>query len=656
MSRRSTSGVEREDIKITSRRIMPVRYRMLPYVTPWAVGLLTLPVGAALHRWASSALWMPVLTLCACLLTWATWKLWDRRHVYTQKLVTVYAGALSLWLILAAAVGVLAVLRPWAVAWIMTSALWNIRLGSISVTNKHDKIAGEPETAWEPIRGLKGVKTKFAKLITTDAGQPKVQIRTQHPGGQSTTSDVQAVREYVAGRFAVGTEDVTVRPVPGRADQTDVEIMTDNPTKTVIPWTGLRDAGRSIVSGPVIFAMYSNGRQFGFWIVGDDELSRPLPHTLISGMNGSGKSEAMVIADLEIRARTDALSVVANPVKFQIDFGDVADMYPIAAEGPEQTRQLIDNLPEVGEYRAWLIGKLGYKQWVPECYTKHGIPLVFLRIEEAASVLAKNPAFKRATETFRALGIPLAASMQVAVFRNIDRESRSQFGNSLAFGVSDMQDAKFVLTDATLNAGADPTAWKNDQPGRLYGELTGIDQELWPVAARAFKATREQKRAAIEATRAHWAQLDPGTAMRLGKGIERPDTSVLASMPTVIDLGQVGQSPSMIKMPEGITPDSEAVTVPNLSVITGGQPTDKVPTEDAREMIAVHIDDLENERPDKIVTAKDFDHLVAIIGRAPSWIYWELDRQAKRGRLERLVDQPGRVYRIIGRDPSAASG
>lgn len=643
MSKRGTSGVEREDIKITSRRIMPVKYRVLPYATPWAVGLFSLPTGWALHRWASSALWMPVLTACAGVLVWATWKLWDRRHTYTQRLVTAYAGLVSLWLLAAAAVGVPAVMRPWAVVWVMTSVLWNIRLGSISVTNKHDKIAGEPETAWEPIRGLKGVRTKFAKLIMSDAGHPKVHLRVQHEKGQSTTEDVQAVRTNIAGRFAVDPDDITVRPVRGRGDETDVEITSDNPTKKVIGWPGLRDAGKSIKDAPVHIGVRASGALFGFWIVGDDELSRPLPLTLISGMNGSGKTEAMIIADLEIRARLDAVPVVGNPRKFMIDFADVADMYPIAAADEQQVRQLIKNLPEAGDYRAWLLGKLGYKQWEPECYTKHGIPAVFIRIEEAASVLAKNEDFKRATETFRALGMPLAASMQVAVFRNIDREARSQFGNSLAFGVSDDQDARFVLTDATRAAGADPTQWKNNEPGRLYGELTGFDQDLWPEQSRAWRATRAQKRAAIEATKAHWAVIDDGTFMRLGRGIDRPDTAISDTMPTVIDLGQVRtEPPSMIK--------SNTPTVPNLSVLPGGQPdTGRMGTEEAREMISGLIDDLESDRPDKIATAKDFKHLVSVIGRTESWIYWELDRWAKRGRLERL-DQPGRVYRIIPRE------
>lgn len=129
-------GMTQEDIAITRTRMMPIHFRLIPYFTPWVVGLLTLPIGAALHRWASSALWMPVLTACAGVLVWATHKLWDRRHVYTQRLVTAYAGALCLWLIIAAAVGVVAVLKPWAVAWVMTSALWNIRLGSISVTDR----------------------------------------------------------------------------------------------------------------------------------------------------------------------------------------------------------------------------------------------------------------------------------------------------------------------------------------------------------------------------------------------------------------------------------------------------------------------------------------------------------------------------------------
>ena len=641
MSKR-IAGTTQEDVQISRTRLLPVKYRVLPYLTPWALGLITLPLGAALHWKASSAVMMIVVTACAGILTWATYRLWDRRHVHTQRLATAYAGIMSLWLVITAAVGVSPMLTTWAIGWAMTSLLWNIRLGSISVTNKHDKIAGQPETAWEPIRGLKGVKTKFAKLVTTDSGHLKAKIRLQHPPGQSTTDDVQAVRDNIAGRFAVDPDDVIVQRVKGRGDQTDVEVMADNPTSNVVEYTGLTDVGKSIMDAPVRIGVRASGKPFAFWIVGDDRVSRPTPHTLTSGMNGTGKSEAMIVADLQIRARIDALSVVANPAKFMIDFGDVADMYPIAAEGEQQTRQLIDNLPETGEYRAWLLGKLGYKQWVPECYLKHGIPLVFIRIEEAASVLAGNKPFKRATETFRALGMPLCASMQVAVFRNIDREARSQFGNSLAFGVTDEQDANFVLTKETMQAGAKAIVnWKNNEAGRLFAELTGFPKELWSERARVWKITREQKRAAIEMTKPHWAQLDAGTAMRLGKGIMVPDATIIDRMPT---LGPV----------ENIRPImSEAPTVPNLSMIPGGKENaedgEKLTTAEVREITDSYIDDLEAERTDGVIKANDFKILATRVGRTLQWVYWELDRRVKIGDLEKLP-QEGRVYRIIPRD------
>jgi hypothetical protein len=655
---KNRSGVEREEVSVSRTMLMPIKHRVIPYLTPWAVGLVTLPLGAALHWKANSPLMMVVVTACAGILTWATYRLWDRRHTYTQLLATAYAGALALWLVVTAAVGVAPLLTPWAVAWVMTSLLWNIRVGSLNVTNKHDKMSGDPETAWAPIRSLKGVKTKSAKLIKDETGLfPKVRIRLQHPPGKSTTADVQDVRDKVAARFAVGTDDVTVRSVRGRADQTDIEVRKDNPTKKVVSWTGLHDAGKSISDAPVLMGVRSGGGPFAVWIVGDDEVSRPLPHTIVSGMNGSGKSEAMIVADLEIRARTDALTVVANPVKFQIDFGDIADMYPIAAEGDQQTRQLIDNLPEAGEYRAWLIGKHGYKQWEPELYTRYGIPLVMIRIEEASSVITKNTAFKRATETFRALGMPLVVSMQVAVFRNIEREARSQFANSIAFGVSDMQDAKFVLTDQTLSAGADPTMWKNNEPGRCYGELTGFPPEMWPEDARVFKVTRAQKRAAIDATRPHWAQLDAGTAARLGKGIFVPDSSVTApvrGLSVVPDLSKIAKGPAdtgdrNVNLNGYVDRDkSEDTTVP-FGMIHSNDPSGRMETPDVRELIEATIDDLERDRSDGIITPKDFDQVVTISGRKPQWIYYELDRWVKRGRLEDLDGKPRR-WRILPLD------
>jgi hypothetical protein len=615
-------------VKIKRTRVVPLEERLFPYVVPWVLGFVTLPLGAVIHWQARSPGMAVIITLCAGTLTWVTFKTWSRRHEHTRYAATAMMAGLSGWLVATTSVdpGTRPMITAWVILWSMLSLVWNIRHGAISSDNKHDQPSSKAESAWAPIRGLKRSRTKDVRTSPDGA----VRITVQHPPGEATTDDVLAGRKNIASRFSVDESAVSVAKVPGRADRTYVTVRPDNPTSVRVPWPGLSAPGKSIADAPVRIGVRADGSPLVFWVTGDDELSRPAPHTLWTGMTGSGKTESFVTAVLEMRSRTDCVPVVGDPEKFMLSFGDIADAFGIAADGPEQTLQLIRNLPETLRYRAYELGRLGYKQWIPECYTKHGIPLVPVHIEEAASALARNDDFNTAIRIARALGMPISASMQVAVFRNLPREARAQFGNSLAHGVKEMQDAKFALTDATLAAGADPTRWGPNHPGRMYAEVIGVPEDQWSMECRAFRVTLAEKRAALEATFPHWAQMDPGTYELLNRGIERPDTRG----PVTAGVSFSQQAPA----------DSEVITVKLTNpVISGAKPS----TEDAREMISSRIDSLEMQGA-ATIGFSDFTDLVAPLQRHRTWIYVELDRQTAAGRLEK-AEGDRREYRIIPR-------
>lgn len=624
-----TGGTTEESIKVKRTRRLPLAERLLPYTPPWILGFLALPVGGLIHWKGSGPLMTVILTVCSGVLTWATYTTWDRRHEHTRTAATVITAGFTGWLV--ACTSASPATRPmfttWLIMWVMLSLVWNIRHAGITSANKHDQPSNRVESAWAPIHALKRSRTKNVR--TKDGA---VEITIQHPGGEATTEDVRANRTKIAGRFAVDDSAVSVSSVPGRADQTRVTVRPDNPTVRVISWPGLSAPGRSVADAPLRIGARADSTPLYYYVTGkdDEDDPRPLPHTLWTGMSGSGKTEAFCVSVLEIRSRTDAVPVVGDPEKFMQSFGDIADAFPIAADGPEQTAQLIRNLPEAIRYRAYLLGKHGYKQWEPECYTKHGIPAVVYHVEEAASVLAKNEDFNTSIRTARSVGISISASMQVAVFRSMPREARAQFGNSLAFGVREALDAKFALLDSTLAAGADPTRWANNHPGRCYGEVVGVDQGKWAMESRVYRVTYAEKRAALEATQPHWAVLDPGTAMRLGMHIDRPDASVLAGTEDFLDPASAEEEDATVRLGK---------TVVELS--TEGRPS----TADAREMVLSRIEGLELEGRQTISPA-DFDQVVTLTGRHRTWIYTELDRLASSGRLERV---PGdrREYRIV---------
>src|SRR5262249_13439390 len=116
-------------------------------------------------------------------------------------------------------------------------------------------------------------------------------------------------------------------------------------------------------------------------------------------------------------------------------------------------------------------------------------------------------------------GVHFCASMQTMPHDNISRKTRGQFGQSLAHGQKEMQDARYSLEAETLEAGADPTKWANNSPGSLYAEVTGTDRAHWPIDGRAPRVKTADREEMIRVTRPYWAELDEGSYRILAAGV-----------------------------------------------------------------------------------------------------------------------------------------
>lgn len=642
------SMTDETSVKITRMKHMPLKYRAQPYLSPWAIMAATFVASLITHMWLSGPVALVFLTLMVPGLTWVTWSTWDRRHQHARNAATAFVAGASFWLALATATSPL--WSPMIYAFVFggsfLSLTWNIRYAGITPTNKHDVVTGDYVNPLSAIRGLKSSIPSKVKTIADNAGK-RVEVILQHPGGKNTTRDVQAHKENLAGAMSVDNSAVHVSEMPGRADQTRVVVRLENPTDKVVVWPGVSAPGKSISAAPLRTGVREDGKDSYHWITGNDEESRAASATIYTGMTGSGKTEAFILAVIEMLSRIDcAPPVIADPEKLMLSFGHILDVFDIAADGPEQTNQLISNLPEAMRYRARLLGSLGYHRgWVPECFTKHGIPVQPIHVEEAGGYLASSQDFNKALTLCRALGMPISISLQVAVFRQLQRESRSQFGNSLAFGVREAQDAKFALLDETLRAGADPTKWANNHPGRHYGEITGVPSEEWSIKRRTYKITVEETLAAFEMNRsAGWAKCDQGTFALLNKGINRPQRMMI-SVPTWGDVVSVDQPKATVDPWEKIDTTAEA---PTLEVITGEDDGTRPEVDEARDLVAAQVDALEADHQ-SVITIADFHEVSEILGRHRTWPYIELNRLAKAGRLKRL-EGPGRRYEIIPRE------
>jgi hypothetical protein len=646
------------------------------YGAPWLVTLAAMPAAGITHAvWGGDPVMQDAVAGAAVVLTGTVYATWKKRHEHTRTLATWVAGAVTGWVALATSVSPVSpgMLKAWELGVPVLSLMWNLRDMGHAPARDTDKVSGKGDSVFNKIGGaLSG-----ARVRDTREKPGRVELDVQLSPGQSGDA-VQQEKAALASRAKVGQGQVTVSPDRDRADRVTIAFQ-DSPDqrkalRNYVPGT----LGRSIADAALEFGTRSDGVPLAIWIVGNEDMDnpRPLGHTLCTGMTGSGKTQTLKNIITRIRETRDCVPVVADPVKFSQSFGDIADALEIAAKGPQQTRQLILNLKEAVTYRAEEMGRLGFDQWVPECWTDHGIPAVFVDIEEAASVLSDDDGeFDEVIRTARSVGIHLCASMQSAHHQNMDRKTRGQFSQSLCHGVKELIDARFALNSNTLEAGADPVKWQNNYPGSLYAELVWTPPEQWSTEARAHGVTRAERRQYLDESRPTWGRLDAGTAARLGRGILVPDAKVTAGLPRVADgvpqppwaddwtaeqelaaalvvgeqlLDALSEQP--LDLTRVTTDEGDVIDVTQPLAPPTGAPlllvplASKMEPEDAYRLVKERVNELERAGTDT-VTFREVADIQVASGLSRATFYNLLERLEENGRLEKATGK-GVAYLI----------
>lgn len=635
--------------------------RTAPYVVPFVLVVLAFPVAIVIHfTIADSAVWVAIFAILATLTTGATFMTWAKRHRHTQTIMTVFTGSVLGW-ILFAGVGTpwsRNMLTSWVVGGLFLCVLWGIRHAANTPASENDK----GESAGGVLMG-KVAALRNAREVKVSGDEKQVRGRVQLQQGEETSEDMQGQRGNIASAVGMDSNEVKVVKVPGRADQVDLVFTPGRNTDQVIRYEGPFAFRQSIADAPVFLGWRVDGSRILWWIVGDpDQMKpRPLAHTICTGVTGAGKTETLCTGILEMKNRTDIVVVVADPAKFAQSFGDIADAIDIAAKKKTEVMTLISNLPALVEYRAGLLGSLtrldggtGYKQWVPECYTLHGIPAIFIDIEEAADVASQmDEELDEAVRKLRSVGVHLCLSMQTVPHDNLSRKTRGQFGQALVHGCKEMQDAKFSLSSGSLDAGADPTKWGNNAPGSLYAEVVGTDPAVWSEDGRALCMTYDEKRASIENSKEFWASFDPGSKAILGRGIALQDEQFTAGLPPVpmddeddeyeTEGGDVNLSTRVGEEGNEVNISDEIEKGISTKVRFGADASDETPVEEARQLVEDVLLDLERAGQ-AFVSYEDVAEIPEQVGRSRPWVYGELKRLVAEGRL---IDTNGRPpYRI----------
>lgn len=642
--------------------------RIVSYVLPWAIVAAVWPLTLVLHFViGSNPLWVGFLAVGFAYLAQQTWKIWTVRRKDTRNMATVFVAGVLTWALFAVTIRPWQadVFKAWAIGGLVLSVAWCIRHAALSGVRDADK---SPETSGndgllDRIRAFKGAKVG---KITETADELRARIHLDAP---TTAKEAQDAREQIASLGQVGADQVKVLKVKG--NEGDVDMVLNRPQGAAKPvvWTGPRYLGASIADAPIWLGRRTDGSDINWWIVGseDDENPRPLAHTKCTGMTGAGKTETICTAILQMRERTDVVPVVGDPAKFQQSFGDIEEVLGLAAKTRETTEQLVRNLIPLIEYRAGLFGTLtradgkkGYKQWVPELYSLHGIPAIFLDIEEAVDVInAVDEELDEALRKLRSIGVHLCASAQTMPHDNIPRKTRGQFAQSLAHGQKEYQDAKYALEAETLEAGADPTKWANNAPGSLYAEVTGTDKEHWPIDGRAPRVKTADREEMKQVTRPYWAELDEGSYRILSRGVVDEGAGTTGVDNYEVDEDTVdddfeGTGNLDVTSNDGIdtgvplAPPRGGRTIPLCEPVV----EDLVTDEQAKAELLNRINILASADPSGIVevTFADLADLTELAQRSRGWIYKQLEQLTEDGVLRRVTPPKSAraVYETVG--------
>lgn len=632
--------------------------RIVSYVAPWAVVAAVWPLALVLHLViGSSPLWVGFLAVGFAYLAHQTWKIWTVRRQETRNMATVFIVAVLTWALFAVAVKPWQadIVKAWAIGGLVMCTAWCVRHAALSGVRDVDKSqAGEGSDGL--LAKVRAFKDARVGKVTEKPDELRARVHLDAP---TTAKEAQDARDQIAAVAGVGADQVKVLKVAGHEGQVDVAFTRAQGAVKPAVWTGPRHLGASIADYPIWLGGRTDHSDIDWWIVGseDDEDPRPLAHTKCTGMTGAGKTETICTAILQMRERVDVVPVVGDPAKFQQSFGDIEEVLGLAAKDKDTTEQLVRNLIPLIEYRAGLFGTLtradggkGYKQWVPELWTLHRIPAIFLDIEEAADVImVVEEEADEALRKLRSIGVHFCASMQTMPHDNIPRKTRGQFAQSLAHGQKELQDARYSLEAETLEAGADPTKWANNAPGSLYAEVTGTDKAHWPIDGRAPRMKAADRAEMIEITRPFWAEMDPGSYRILAAGVVDEAAPVTAQQPledTVDeDFAQAGGLD--LTSTDGIDV-SEPLARPRSQVTFAEPVRARMSTDDARAELLNRIGILSGSNQAE-VTFQALEDLPDLVGRSRGWVYQELERLADTGVLKRLTPpNTNAVYAITG--------
>lgn len=489
------------------------------------------------------------------------------------------------------------VMLVWFIFGLTVAASWNIR--SAIKTEKRDDPMGE----FFKEHGLDGTRTRILEN-TKDRIKGIIQVRR----GKNTIEDAQKYKKHLASLFKAPKNAVRIEP-----DRNDISkgyftiVKRDLLQETVeftpeFNETSANDkftVGRYETGDPAEFSLHS--KRLG------------AIHMLIQGMNGSGKSEfAKVIFARAFQQKNSAI-IVVDVTKGNQTLNIVRNGLHLVVSEEAIAEALFKRFARTIKDRADELGRLNKTKWDEDS----GLTFLYFHIEEASGLVANNPAFIKMMETARSVGIAITASLQRASHVAVDTAARAQFSAVACFGVQDTQDAMFALPDDVLASGADPSVWRNSNPGYAYLVHPEVNRDMWTTPFRSALITDDQLEKSANS-----------------KILEPIDPITMKSLADIFAACEKDQPIKKIETPV-IEEEDELEELESQykdSFLEFDKQEIQLSAEDALEALLDKIASIKDSERDNF-SAPDLSEVLIQTGRSRAWLHKQLSRLVDDGSL-----------------------
>ncbi len=504
------------------------------------------------------------------------------------------------------------VLLVWIIFGLTLAASWNIR--TAVKTEKRDDPMGD----FFKHHGLDETKTTILEN-TKDRLKGIIQVKR----GKNTIDDVQKHKAHLASLFKAPKNAVRIEPDSEDASKGRFTIVRRDLLKEIVEYEPSFE--ETSANDKMVIGRYENGDPAEFNL---HSTRLGAVHMLIQGMNGSGKSEfAKVIFARAFQHRNTAV-IVVDATKGNQTLNLVRNGLNLVISEEEIAEALFKRFARTIKDRADELGRLNKTKWDEES----GLTFLYFHIEEASGLIASNPAFVKMMETARSVGIAITASLQRASHVAVDTAARAQFSSVVCFGVQDSADAGFALPDNVMNAGADPSVWRNSKPGYAYLVHPEVNEDMWTTPLRSALITDEQLQEAANSRTIE--PIDPITMKSLKDIFDACERSQESAQPVKV----VSDDDEEEELAEQLESQYEG------SFLSFGSPqvATALSYDEAIEILMERISGFKSEGKDEF-QAPEISDVLENTGRSRAWLHKQLARLVEEGTLTK----EDFTYRIV---------